>query len=368
MSTGDIAEMIDLAGCGLVSWDAVNATICNAFPGSFSAIASHGRRSGKANFVSIAGMAEKSMDDYFAYYSTVNPWNPYWARMKSGDIMRSELDCPTSLFSKTEFINDWLLPIQKSSVGMGLKLDSNSEDDLFLSIHLPGNLADRLSPQVVLLLQQQSSNLDRAIAMNRFLSDHIGKSVAAAALIERGSNIAFVVDHNLRIVEANKAAVGSFSEGQPVKAIGNIAYFSDGKLQRWFSDNARGLSIGGANCSTSYLSAESDHAWQVRLARVREHDPRVGNYFLPSRRLILVLVNDVREERSTRNLNNLRAFGLTPAEIRMCEMLVLGYPLKQAAEGLGITFETARDRLKSIFQKTGTNRQSALATLLGKIT
>jgi len=84
------------------------------------------RPNGKANIVSIAGMPEKSMEDYFAYYSTINPWNPYWVQMKSGEFMRSEADCPASLFIKTEFINDWLTPIQKSSIGMELKLDATA--------------------------------------------------------------------------------------------------------------------------------------------------------------------------------------------------------------------------------------------------
>jgi DNA-binding CsgD family transcriptional regulator len=366
MSIAEIGELIHQAGFGLISWDAVNAAIISAFPGSFSAIASHGRRDGKANFVSIAGMPEKSMEDYFAYYSTVNPWNPYWAQMKSGEIMRSEIDCPASLFVKTEFINDWLMPIQRNSIGMGLKLDATANDDLFLSIHFHGNLGDTFTPQIDALLRGQSGNLGRAVEMNRFLSDHIGKSVAAAALVERGSSIGFVVDCDLKIVEANVSATTAFSAGRPVKAIGNVACFNEDVLHKWFAQNVRGLIAGMPIGSTTYILPRHDHVWQVKLARIREHDPRSGNRYFPSRHLVLVLVKDIRGSSQTVDLMALKSFALTPSEIRMCQALVQGFTISEAADRLGITLETARHRLKTIFQKTGTNRQAALMSLLLK--
>jgi len=61
------------------------------------------------------------------------------------------------------------------------------------------------------------------------------------------------------------------------------------------------------------------------------------------------------------------AFGLAPAEARLAERLGRGESLRDAAEAEGVTFETARTRLKSIFAKTGTSRQAELALLVAKI-
>jgi DNA-binding CsgD family transcriptional regulator len=57
-------------------------------------------------------------------------------------------------------------------------------------------------------------------------------------------------------------------------------------------------------------------------------------------------------------------FGLTPSEARLALLLVADCSVEEAAELLGITMSTARGVLKSIFTKTGTNRQASLVRLL----
>lgn len=57
-------------------------------------------------------------------------------------------------------------------------------------------------------------------------------------------------------------------------------------------------------------------------------------------------------------------FDLTPAEARLVRRLVAGDSLKSSAEALGIGYETARNDLKAIFDKTGTRRQMELVVLV----
>jgi DNA-binding CsgD family transcriptional regulator len=57
-------------------------------------------------------------------------------------------------------------------------------------------------------------------------------------------------------------------------------------------------------------------------------------------------------------------FDLTPAEARLALHLVAGETLRSAEAKLGITYETARTHLKSIFSKTGTCRQAELVVVI----
>lgn len=57
-------------------------------------------------------------------------------------------------------------------------------------------------------------------------------------------------------------------------------------------------------------------------------------------------------------------FGLTPAEARLALQLVAGETLRSAAAKLGISYETVRTHLKTIFNKTGTCRQAELVVVL----
>lgn len=85
---------------------------------------------------------------------------------------------------------------------------------------------------------------------------------------------------------------------------------------------------------------------------------------LSRRPVVAVLVSDPdrRLEPTDRMLG--RLYGLTPAEARLAAVMMQGKSLEQAAEELGITRSTARDRLKAVFSKTNTRRQGELISLL----
>jgi DNA-binding CsgD family transcriptional regulator len=59
-----------------------------------------------------------------------------------------------------------------------------------------------------------------------------------------------------------------------------------------------------------------------------------------------------------------KLYGLSRAESRVAALLASGYRLEQAAETLGVAYETVRKHLKQIFSKTGTFRQAELVRIL----
>jgi len=55
-----------------------------------------------------------------------------------------------------------------------------------------------------------------------------------------------------------------------------------------------------------------------------------------------------------------KLFGTTPAETRLIQQLITGRALEEAAQNLGISINTAKTQLKSVFEKVGVKRQSEL--------
>lgn len=62
-----------------------------------------------------------------------------------------------------------------------------------------------------------------------------------------------------------------------------------------------------------------------------------------------------------------RLYGPTPSQSRLAGLLARGSSLKDAALRLGITEGSARQYLKIIFRKTGTNRQADLVRRLNAV-
>lgn len=60
-------------------------------------------------------------------------------------------------------------------------------------------------------------------------------------------------------------------------------------------------------------------------------------------------------------------FGVTPAEARMVESLLSGHVIKQSAAALGISVETARSHVQSLFRKMRVRRQAELIRLVEQL-
>jgi DNA-binding CsgD family transcriptional regulator len=84
----------------------------------------------------------------------------------------------------------------------------------------------------------------------------------------------------------------------------------------------------------------------------------------PTRAAAMVIITDPENRTRVPAETLALLFGLTPAEGRLAIALANGDSLTDAADRHSVRHETARKQLKSIFQKTHTNRQGELIRLI----
>jgi DNA-binding CsgD family transcriptional regulator len=94
--------------------------------------------------------------------------------------------------------------------------------------------------------------------------------------------------------------------------------------------------------------------------------PSLSDNPLASAQAAVVLV-DPRARAVTPEASLKSAFGLTQAEARLASRMAAGDALEQICDRLGIAKETGRNQLKSIFAKTGVNRQAELVLLMSRM-
>jgi DNA-binding CsgD family transcriptional regulator len=92
----------------------------------------------------------------------------------------------------------------------------------------------------------------------------------------------------------------------------------------------------------------------------------LGGGTLPARVPVAILIIETSDTHPAGEQAFCKTHGLTGAEARLAARLVAGVSLRKAAATEGITYETARSRLKAIFRKTGTTRQAELVLLLSR--
>jgi DNA-binding CsgD family transcriptional regulator len=101
------------------------------------------------------------------------------------------------------------------------------------------------------------------------------------------------------------------------------------------------------------------------LIRILPIEPAARCPFLGARALLLLL--DLSERRPPESRLLITSFGLTAAEARLAALIGAGETIERAAEQLGISMQTARTQLKSVFGKTGTHRQAELVALIARL-
>lgn len=79
------------------------------------------------------------------------------------------------------------------------------------------------------------------------------------------------------------------------------------------------------------------------------------------------LITDMGQETEPNVQHLCLLFGLTAAEAAIAVMVSQGMPLREIAERKGISYETVRTHLRSIFSKTDTNRQAELTKLVARL-
>ena len=123
---------------------------------------------------------------------------------------------------------------------------------------------------------------------------------------------------------------------------------------------ARNDEPAGHTSSITIDRTSADTKWDVHIRIVEKRDVVFGE---GGPELVLLLRGPVRDSAPSQS-RLIEMLRVTPAEAKLIAHLVDGLTLTAAAEALGISRNTARAQLASVFTKTGVNRQNQLVRLV----
>ncbi|MFK8049782.1 MAG: helix-turn-helix transcriptional regulator [Halioglobus sp.] len=176
-----------------------------------------------------------------------------------------------------------------------------------------------------------------------------------------------ILNADLEVLSANKQAKHILSSEDGFFLRRNALRCSRNSDQQKFEGACRSV-MGTAldderNRHTGSISVDrtsSETKWDVHIRVVEKKDVVFGE---GGPELVLLIQGSVREGAPSQS-RLIEMFSVTPAEAKLIAHLVDGLTLTAAAETLGISRNTARTQLSSIFTKTGVNRQVQLVKLV----
>lgn len=176
-----------------------------------------------------------------------------------------------------------------------------------------------------------------------------------------------VVTRDLRIADISPAAVALLHPYCGLLEAGQRLCFLEpentSRFRTLMNEAGSGKAAGERLSLLRLVTPEGDEAvfgYVVAEEQMPEVMRRRFGLSTPLPKDAVVFIAPDREAASDEPKMYRETFGLTPAEARLAASLKDGLSLKEAAEKLGLSVNTVRNQVKSIFEKLGVNRQSDL--------
>jgi DNA-binding CsgD family transcriptional regulator/PAS domain-containing protein len=318
------------------------------------------------------GIGDDFLSAYVDHYDSVNPWTAINLKSPIMAPIWTESSGPTTAanIKETEFYQDFLRHLGESDSATGIKLAHDDNRFAQLSLHYDSIRAERTHNKVAPLLLALAPTLQQSIRSLR-LKQLTREKDRLGSFLETLADPAFVLDHTGKVNAINKAAERLIEQTTAIRIGAHEVLHIDDATAAAFVESARlGLAPDKAG---QYASARPEAflrtpAGDFSLTALRIRANLSGSWgvyehWTQAPALILSLRPVTIDPRHQIMLLR-QLFDLTAAEADLAFLLASGLSLSQAAARRGVTYETARWQLKSVFAKTKVRRQSELVSTL----
>lgn len=209
-------------------------------------------------------------------------------------------------------------------------------------------------------LESLVPHLRTAIALFAKLHRAGGQQSVFRSAAEGAGTGVLILDRTRRIVSSNVVAERLLAEGEGLRRSGELAVFASrdvaAQIDALLSPRADPVDVKRLVIPRVSLGDLVVAARPVALPAIHSGSGALA---------LFLTVPDAPGVPDPMLLRNM--FDLTPAETRLALRLATGEGLAESAAGLGISVNTAKSQLRSIFAKTDTRRQSQLAVKLASL-
>jgi DNA-binding CsgD family transcriptional regulator/PAS domain-containing protein len=343
-------------------WQTFVLDLCNALRGSAANLISHDLLSHTAAVAVTARTDSEALRLYSEHWYVADPWarSPILNSFRSGDVAIGDQLIPHSEMRRTAFYNDFAhhYDIARCLVGI---VESGGDMLSGLSINR-GEKHHAFNDDDAQLLHALMGPLQRALELHRRLGAAELFAADISSVLDRLPVGVLFLSASRCIQFLNRPAeeILRSKDGLTIEQGELRAASMTGTTRlRTVIRNAALISAGGLIHGATAVALERPSGKQpLSVLAAPLPRPRMGSGIESA--VVAVFVTDPdrkpRAEAATLRI----MFGLTPAEAQLVLVLLEGVSVKEAAERLELASDTVRKRLKSIYQKTDTHRQSDL--------
>lgn len=298
---------------------------------------------------------------YGQHFGSVDVWAHRALSQRRSCVWISETLCPIQSLKRSEMYNDFLMGFGIEH-GMFTIVENTGSRLASLSLYRDQSRTEFKDPDRE-LLEFLLPHIQQAVKIHSEFSKLRAEAQSITAAFDLLSNGVIFLGANGQVLFMNSAASSIISERDGLLATrlgihaeqqGESAQLSRLIHEAISASMGKGLGAGG----TVLVSRRAREPLRLQISPIRN-----AVIETPQRISAVVFVTDPARRRPQHEL--LRTFyRLTPAEIRVALLLVDGQSPQLIAESVGVTPNTVRTQIKSVYSKTGVRRQAELVRLL----
>ncbi len=361
-----LASLYDAAG-NTSLWSAFLRELAEATQSDQSAILLHDLNRRDHGISLQWGVEASAARSYQEHFGAHDLWMQKAApQVYEGWLATSEEICPFVELSRSEFYNDYLKTNRIGPNAMWGVLENSPSR--IVNVGLYRDLRRPFGNKDVELLRFVAPHIIRAFRLHLHLSDLKARADNLQHAIDRVATGIILLGDQGRILHTNQKAAQLLAENDGLKIVQGCLQAErvseKDELEHLVSQaqaTSRGTGFGPGGAIK--ISRRLRPALHVLISPVQ-------NIALDSLTPVhaVVFVSDPSQKVRPPAAILQALFGLTPAESRLALLLCDGHTPPKIADLIGVSANTVKTQLASIYRKTGTSRQSQLVRLLGSLT
>jgi len=279
-----------------------------------------------------------------------------------GSVALDEQMCPRSERVKSKFYNDCLAPMGDAHDATEI-IDGDGSDALTLAAmrarqRPPFGETERQGLQLLLPHVTRAKAVGTRLQMLDASTSVLDALDVAIAFMTSGAEL----------IHCSEAADAIIESGDGLAIINGKLHATEPRLDARLREALRATSCAGrAIDSPATVTIDRQSAkrpYQLLLSPLRHGLASFKGMRQPE---VVLLILDPENTRPAAIDVLKRAFGLTGREAALASVLSTGKPIDEAADEIGMAYETARSHLRHIFDKTQTSRQTELMMVLARL-
>jgi DNA-binding CsgD family transcriptional regulator len=337
-------------------WSSLAPHIAKTF-GSTSATIQIQRAGSSSLVLSATDNVKASFDSYLAHFWQHDEWVNRAGIVGISKVGASKDMIGDSEFQETEFYRDWLRH-QDLFYVVGGVFPSGQNKLGVLGIHR-SRMAGSYDEDDKIWVSRFFPHLQRALRVRDRLGEAALQRQISIETLNRCETAVFLVTAQRQIIYTNQHAEALLKRGVGLRSFKGRLIATDRTDAIRLADLILRASNGNRHEPTDGLMVLSGRQVTLSALIAPFHLVWAGH---PAAGAIVLVRDTAAPIAAERSLQTL--FRLTPTESRIAQALVDGRSLAEIAAIHNATVNTVRKQLRSIFDKTGTNRQAQLVTTI----